>query len=140
MTRFSHPLGLLLAAAVSAGSWFAWMAGDTSYQIDPVTGDFSGPYEKWQVAGCGVCLVLVALLTGLALPDAWASALVITVAFTAAWSVTAAAGDRTGLWLVGAVVVFLGVGLASTVVCYAGALARRIMWGRRPVAFAPTVA
>ncbi len=138
MTRSSHPLALLLTAATSAGCWFAWMGGHTSYQIDPVTADFSGPYQRWQVIGCGVCLALVAVATGLRLPIPVVSALVITVAFTLAWSVTASAGDLTGLWLVGAVVVFLGVGLGSTVFCCAGALARRIMRDRRSVALAAT--
>jgi hypothetical protein len=132
-----HPFALLLATAAGAAAWFVWMAWDTTYQIDPVSGQASGPYEAWQVIGCAVTLVAVAVVTGLLLPHPWLSALVITAAFTLAWSRTASNEDATGLWLVGAVMAFVGVGVASTVFCYAAALVRRVVRPRRPAGLTP---
>jgi len=40
----------------------------------------------------------------------------VTVPFTAAWTTTAAATDGSGLYVVGAVLVFLGLAAATTVV------------------------
>jgi peptidoglycan/LPS O-acetylase OafA/YrhL len=132
-----HPLALVLAAAAGAAAWFAWLAWDTTYQIDPASGQASGPYEAWQVVGCGITVVAVAVLTGLTLPHPWLSALVVTVAFTVAWSITASRDDLSGLWLVGAMLVFVGVGTVSTVLCYAGALTRRVIRPRRPAGLIP---
>jgi hypothetical protein len=104
------------AAVLSAASWFAWMGWDTSYDIDPVTQVASGPYQAWQVVGCGVTLLLVlvgALLLGVRAVVACAAT---TVAFTAAWTTTAASTDETGLFMVGAVLVLLGVAAGSAVV------------------------
>jgi hypothetical protein len=103
-------------AVLSAALWFAWMGWDTERDFDPVTQTSSGPYEAWQVVGCGVTLLLVlvgALLLGVHPVVAGAA---MTVAFTAAWTTTAAATDDSGLFVVGAVLVFLGLALATTVV------------------------
>ena len=50
---WAQVLGGLTVAVLSAGSWLAWMGWDDEYQIDPRTQVASGPYEAWQVVGCG---------------------------------------------------------------------------------------
>lgn len=103
-----------LVAVLAAACWFGWLAWDTTYQVDPLTGAASGPYEAWQVAGCGVCLAAV-VAWGTVLLGARATVVLTTLAFTVAWSVTASS-DETGLWGVGAVLVLLGVALGGSVV------------------------
>ncbi|GID96336.1 hypothetical protein ACFQFC_08630 [Amorphoplanes digitatis] len=108
--------GAFVVALLSAVQWYVWMAWDTEYQTDPVTQVTSGPYEAWQVVGCGVSLLVVfvgALLLG-ARP-LWASA-ALTLAFTAAWTTTAAAEDSTGMYGVGTVMLLVGLASATAVV------------------------
>ncbi|AGL16058.1 hypothetical protein L083_2548 [Actinoplanes sp. N902-109] len=117
-------VGGLAVAALSAGSWLAWMGWDHEYQVDPRTDTVSGPYETWQVAGCAVSL-LVLLVAVLLLGVRWfVAAPMMTVAFTAAWTVTAAATDDSGLYGVGAVALLLGLAAGTTAVSM-GVLALR---------------
>lgn len=110
-------LSAVLVAALSAAVWLAWMGWDTEYQVDPVTGSQSGPYEAWQVAGCAISLLVllvVALVTGVRKVLAPTA---LTIGFTAAWTIQAAQQpDQTGLFVIGATLIFVGVGLASAVV------------------------
>ncbi|MBO0596711.1 hypothetical protein I2485_04450 [Nesterenkonia sp. E16_7] len=98
----------------SAGAWFAWMGWDQEYQVDPVTGLASGPYEAWQVIGCGITLLAVAVPASWG--RHWKAALLLPPSFTLAWSVTAAAEDMTGLWMVGAVMVLIGSSLGTAAI------------------------
>jgi hypothetical protein len=115
-TPWFQASGALAVAVLSALLWFAWMGWDTQYQIDPVTQVASGPYEAWQVIGCVVSLLVLlvgALLAGVR--ALWASA-ALTLAFTAAWTATAAADDETGLYGVGAILVLVGLSAGTAVV------------------------
>jgi hypothetical protein len=117
------PASLVLAAA-TVGSWAAWLSWQTGYRTDPVTETVSGPYSWWQVAGCVVSLAVVAGVAG-----RWLSPLLIApvmaVAFTVAWAVPAAASDETGLWVVGAGLVFAGVAAGAAAVSWGGRLLGR---------------
>lgn len=104
-------LGAALAV-LTASCWWGWMAWDHTYQTDPETGTTSGPYQAWQVIGCVVCLIILAVGATIRL-SAWLVIAIMTVTFTVAWSATAASGDETGLWMVGALLVFVGM-LAGT--------------------------
>src|SRR4051812_18346973 len=107
-------LGGLAVAALSAGSWWAWMGWDHEYQIDPRTQLASGPSEAWQVVGC-VGSLLVLLVVALLLRVRWfVASPAMTVAFTAAWTVTAASTDETGLYGVGMILLLIGLTAATT--------------------------
>jgi hypothetical protein len=109
-------VGVLAVAVGSALSWLAWMGWDQQYQVDPATGVSSGPYEAWQVIGCALSLLVLfvgALSAGVRPLPASAA---LTLAFTVAWTVQAAAADDTGLYAVGAIMLLLGLGVATTVV------------------------
>ena len=108
--------GAVTVAALAAASWYGWMGWDTEYQIDPVTQVASGPYQAWQVIGCVLSLLVVfvgALLAGVR--PLWASA-ALTLAFTAAWTATAAPEDETGMYGVGMIMVLVGLAIATTVI------------------------
>ncbi|MBD0327881.1 MAG: hypothetical protein ICV68_15720 [Pyrinomonadaceae bacterium] len=109
-------VGVVIVAAGSALSWLAWLGWDHQYQLDPVTGVWSGPYEAWQVMGCALSLVVLfvgALLAGVRPLPASAA---LTLAFTAAWTAEAAPGDDTGMYGVGMFILLVGLGIGTTVV------------------------
>lgn len=100
----SHRLvGTAVLALVTAACWWVWAAWDRV------------PYDVWQVAGCGLCLVATAAVAARRLP-AWIVIPVVPVAFTTAWSATASAYDETGLWAVGAILVLVGTVAGTAVV------------------------
>ena len=115
-----------VVAVLAAATWLAWMGWDHEYQVD-ASGSRSGPYEAWQVAGCVLSLaVLTAAGTLFVRP--WLTALCVTLAFTAAFVVTEAPrADGTGLWVVGAMLVFAGLAAGSAVVAYTVHLVRTLL-------------
>jgi hypothetical protein len=109
-------IGVLCVAAGSALSWWVWLGWDHQYQQDPVTGEWSGPYEAWQVVGCALSLLalfVVALLAGVR-PVPTAAALTLT--FTVTWTAWAASRDDTGLFAVGMLMLLVGLSVGTTVV------------------------
>ncbi|MFI7658049.1 hypothetical protein ACIBTW_04095 [Micromonospora parva] len=122
--------GVLFLAAATVGAWLLWLAWDTRYTVDAQTGASSGPYEAWQVIGCVLTLVLLAGFAGTRLSP-WLVAPVMTVAFTAVWSWRAAGTDDSGLWVVGGILVLVGMAVGSTLVSLAGRRIGRRM-ARRP--------
>ncbi len=105
----------LVLALASAGSWWGWLAWDETYQTDPVTGVASGPYEGWQVVGCVLSLLVVALVAHRVLGPV-AVTVTMTVCFTLAYAATAVPTDETGLAMVGVLMVAAGLGTVSTLV------------------------
>lgn len=120
-------MAVLIAATFA--TWWLWLGSDTTYQVDPATGATTGPYEPAQVAGCVLTLLALAVAGGLLLRP-WLVVLAMTATFTLAWAVDAAGRDESGLWLVGAVLVFGGM-TAGTSVCAFGAWAVRGVVERR---------
>ncbi|MEV4119982.1 hypothetical protein [Micromonospora sp. NPDC049645] len=122
-------LGVLFLAAATVGTWLLWLGWDDEYTVDAQTGASSGPYEAWQVIGCVLTLVLLAALAGTRLSP-WLAAAVMTVAFTAVWSWRAASTDDSGLWVVGGILVLVGMAVGSALVSLAGRRVGRRMAGR----------
>jgi hypothetical protein len=117
-------LGVPGLAGSTVAAWWLWLGWDNEYQIDPATGISSGPYEAWQVIGCVLSLAVIAVLGGLLL-----SPLIVvptmTIAFTVAWSLAAASSDESGLWGVGAILIFVGLGFSSALLSLGASLIRR---------------
>ncbi|MEU7851326.1 hypothetical protein AB0B74_23845 [Micromonospora parva] len=122
-------LGVLFLAAATVGAWLLWLGWDDEYTVDSQTGATSGPYDPWQVIGCVLTLVLLAALAGTRLSP-WLVAPVMTVAFTTVWSWRAASTDDSGLWVVGGILVLVGMAAGSTLVSLAGRRIGRRMAGR----------
>ncbi len=116
-------------AAATAACWYGWLGWDHTYQVDPVTGVESGPYEAWQVVGCVVSLAAVALLAGIAARP-WLPVLVVPPVFTLVWSLDAAPSDDTGLWVVGAVLILVGLVGGSSLLGFVAFAVRRLSRGR----------
>ena len=115
--------GALAVAVATAVTWWSWLGWDNEYQVDPVTGDASGPYQPWQVVGCGLTLIAIAVVGGLTLWP-WIPPVVLTLTFTGVWSRWAGSADETGLWVVGAGLLFVGLAVGSTIVT-------TVAWGAR---------
>lgn len=128
MQRVTDVLGVLVVATSTVAVWWLWLGWDTEYDIDPITQSRSGPYEVWQVAGCVVTLIVIAVVGGWLLRP-WMVAATMTVAFSVAWSWRAASVDDTGLWAVGAILVIAGMALGSAAFSYGARLGRDM--GRR---------
>jgi hypothetical protein len=132
-TGTRNAIGAIGIAAATVATYVAWLGWDTGYQVDPVTHVESGPYEAWQVVGCVVTLLALAVVAGPVFMP-WVVAPVMTVSFTAAWAVGAALRDESGLWFVGAIGVFVGMAIGSTVVSMLAWAVRRAFAGRRTTA------
>lgn len=116
--------GLAAAVAATYGAFLGW---DQEKDLDPVTGHLSGPYQAWQVVGCGAVLAALAFETGRRGRPALA-AVVVPIVLTACFSVDAATdADSDGLWPVGAALVALG---SSAGALAAAALGKRLARSR----------
>jgi hypothetical protein len=123
-------LGLVVLVVATLAAWWLWLGIDTRYQVDPVTGATTGPYEPLQVAGCVLTLLVIAVMGGLLLRP-WLVVVAMTVTFTVAWSLSAAAQDDSGLWAVGAVLVAVGMAAGTAVCSFGPRLARTAAERRR---------
>lgn len=65
--------------------------------------------------GCVLCLLALCVAASRRFP-VWLVMPVMPVAFTLAWSWTAASADTTGLWAVGASMIFSGMLLGTAMV------------------------
>jgi hypothetical protein len=119
-----------VGAAATLATWWLWLGTVKRYEADAVTGATSGPYQPWQVVGCVLTLAVVAVLGGL-LTRPWIVVVAMTVSFTVAWTVDAAARDDTGLWAVGAILVGVGTAVGSALCAYGARLVGTAVRRRR---------
>lgn len=115
------------AVAVVAGAalWGAWLGWDRTSSYDVVTGTVQHPYVTLQVLGCALT---VGLTTG-ALAARWSPVLVavgVSAGFLLCWTAQAASTDSTGLYLVGAVLLALGLALGTGLSAAVGHLVGRL--------------
>lgn len=110
--------------ALTVGVWWVWLGSDTGYRIDPVTQASTGPYEAAQVIACVLCLLVLAVAASVLLPP-WPVVVTMTVAFVAAWSINAAVRDGSGLWVVGAGLLTVGMAVGTALVAMATGAAQR---------------
>jgi hypothetical protein len=117
-------IGSVVLAAATLATWYVWLGHDTEYQVD-ANGNQTGPYTTAQVTGCVLTLLALLVVAVLFRVHPLAAAATMTLAFTAAWTVRAAADDDTGLFMVGAILVFAGMAAGTTVVGLLARLLRR---------------
>jgi hypothetical protein len=110
-------LGVCGLAVLTVATWWLWLGWGAEYRTDPVTGASSGPYRTWQVVACVISLGLLAVVGGLLLRP-WIVVPTMSFAFTVAWSAAAAARDGSGLWAIGAILIFIGMAFGSAVLSF----------------------
>ena len=117
-------VGLAVTAAVAL-VYAAFLGWDQQRDVDPVTGENTGPYGTAQVLACGVAYLLVVACGGARAPVA--AAVAGPVAFTFLWSLDAATDpDADGLWPIGALLVLWGTSVGAVLAVLLGrALAHR---------------
>ena len=108
--------GFLSVALVTVLAWWAWLGRDTTMNYDPATDTYSGPYTTWQVAGAVLTLLLLLIAAVLLRVNPLVAAAAMTISFVVAWTVSAASQDESGLFLVGAVLVAIGMTAGTAVV------------------------
>ena len=112
--KYMAALITFIIAALTTATW--WTLGrDTTREVDPATGNVTGPYEAPQVIACVVVLVGLVVVGALLLP-AWLAVLGVSLPFSAAWTIQASSTDDSGLWAVGAVLVLVGTLVGSTII------------------------
>ncbi|GAA2518617.1 hypothetical protein [Pilimelia columellifera] len=140
MTITPSPAARALSAAalalITVALWWAWLGHDTTYYFDQQLQTHQGPYRAWQVAGCALTLVAVAVVAVWRLP-LWVVVIVLPAALTLAWS-WRAAEDSSGMWIVGAVMVYLGSTAAAALVGGLTAFVRRELRRDHPRVSAPS--
>ncbi|MGW2094404.1 hypothetical protein [Promicromonospora sukumoe] len=105
--KTSPTLTTLTVVVLTVVAWWIFLGRDVVQDIDPATGNVTGPYEAPQVIAC--VLVLIALVVvGTLATRAWVAVLAVALPFTVAWTILAQATDDSGLWAVGALLVLLG--------------------------------
>lgn len=105
--KTSPALTTLAVVVLTVVAWWIFLGRDVVREVDPGTGNVTGPFAAPQVIAC--VLVLVALVVvGTVSAPAWVAVLAVAVPFTAAWTIQAQATDDSGLWAVGALLVLLG--------------------------------
>jgi hypothetical protein len=123
-------LGAFGTAAATLAVWWAWLGWDVEPEVDPITSVETGPYEVWQVIGCVLSLGVLAVVAGM-LFQPWLVALAMTIAFTTAWTIRAAASDDSGLWLIGGIGVLVATGVGSTLLSVAAWAFRSVLRAHR---------
>lgn len=119
----------LMALVVALGAltvavWWVWLGLDTEREFDQATQTTSGPYEAPQVIACVLSLVVLAVAASWLLPVV-PVVVTMTVAFVGAWSVNAATKDGSGLWVVGAALLTVGMAAGATVIAMGTKALRR---------------
>ncbi|WP_051433365.1 hypothetical protein, partial [Promicromonospora kroppenstedtii] len=111
----SPTLTTLTVVVLTVVAWWIFLGRDVVREVDPATGNVTGPYEGPQVIACVLVLAALVVVGTLSAP-AWAAVLAVAVPFTAAWTIQAQATDDSGLWAVGALLVLLGTLAGGAVV------------------------
>ncbi|MEV0594633.1 hypothetical protein [Nonomuraea cavernae] len=108
-------IGLILAVA-SLANYLAWLGWDQERDVEP-DGSLSGPYQPWQVAGLVIVLGILAVLAGRRGHPVIGTLSIAGVTWLS-WSIDAATSDDSGLWVVGAVLLFPAVFVGVAVVAF----------------------
>jgi hypothetical protein len=125
-------IGFVAVAAATVAGFYLFLGRDNTMDLDPATGTYGGPWTTAQVAGClGTLLAVLVIAVLLRVPPLVAAA-AMTVSFTVAWTVPAAADDETGLFLAGASFILFGMATGTVIVALLTAWAAKLVTGRPP--------
>jgi hypothetical protein len=103
--------GVALATVVC---WYAWLGHDTTSDPD-ASWRQPGPYTYPQVAGCVLTLVVIGVGAVRLRMRPWLVTITMTTAFVVPWTVQAESTDDSGLFMVGALFLVVGMGAATLI-------------------------
>lgn len=113
----------VVVALLTVVIYAAWLGWDQDYDVDPVTGAQSGPYQPWQVIGVVLCLGAVAFTAGWA-GRRWACLSAMPAAFALCVIVDGATDpNQDGLFVVGAGLSFGVVWVGAAAASHLGVIA-----------------
>jgi hypothetical protein len=127
-SRFMIISGLLALATV--GTYWLFLGRDQTMQLDPATGNYSGPWTTGQVAGCVLTMLVLLIGAVCAGLRPVLAAAVMTLAFAVPWTIQAAATDDTGMYGVGLTLLLVGMGFGTWLVALLTAMAARAVTKR----------
>jgi hypothetical protein len=108
-----------LGAVFGALTWGSWLGWDRTTSYDVITGTEQTPYVTLQVLGCALTVgVVTAVLAARWHPVAGAAG--VSVGFWLAWTVDASTQDDSGLFMVGAVMLAVGLAAGTAVAAAVG--------------------
>ena len=111
--------GFILALALGAATYAAWLAWDNEHYYDAALGVYQGPYRPLQVLGCALTFLLVTALLAARWPPL-SVAVGTSLAFWLFWTIQAGSRDETGLFLVGSLFLAVGLSLGSALASVIG--------------------
>lgn len=123
-------VGFTLALVLGAATHAAWLAWDNDYYYDAAVGTYQGPYRPAQVVGCALTFGLVNALLAMRWRPVFVAA-GASIGFWLLWTVQASTQDESGLFIVGSVLLLIGL-FAGSAAASAIGLACRRLWNRRP--------
>jgi hypothetical protein len=119
-----------LSVLAGALVWAAWLGWDRTASFDVVTGTVQSPYVTLQVVGCALT---VGVVTGV-LAARWSPSVAaagVSVGFLACWTVDAASQDDSGLFVIGAVLLAVGLAAGTALSAAVGHLVGLLLQRRR---------
>jgi hypothetical protein len=123
--RSSRPPALVfvVGAVLGAVTWGVWLGWDRTASYDVVTGTVQTPYVTLQVLGCALTVgVVTATLAGLRHPVA--AAVGVSAGFWLVWTVHAASTDASGLFVIGSMMLAIGLAAGTSVAATLGQVVR----------------
>jgi hypothetical protein len=109
-----------VGTVLGALTWAAWLGWDRTASYDVITGTVQRPYVTLQVLGCALTVgVVTAYLAARWHPVAAATG--VGLGFWVVWTAWASSTDGSGLWVVGAVMLAIGLAGGTAVSAALGA-------------------
>lgn len=127
--------GFALALLLGAATYAAWLAWDNDYYYDVAVGAYQGPFRPAQVVGCALTFGLVTALLAMRWRPVFVAA-GTSIGFWLLWTVQASTQDESGLFIVGSVLLLIGLAAGSAAASAVGYAFRtqldRVSFLRRP--------
>lgn len=136
MTKANPFLVFAVAAVLGAATWLIWCGFDTTYYLDDA-GNSQGPYRAWQVVGCGITYLSITaagsyyFLTRASPPPAIVFSIGMAFGFWLTWTIQAAMSDDSGLFVIGAALLGVGLSIGTLMGVGAGVGLKAIVVSRR---------
>lgn len=124
-------VGFAIALVLGAATYAAWLGWDTEYYYDADVGAYQGPYRPAQVVGCAITFGVVTAALALRWRPVFVAA-GASLGFWVLWTAQASREDESGLFVVGALMLLVGLAAGSAVAAALGFALRKRRGGAAP--------